>query len=160
MNRILVTSLLMSSMIMSVACATKKYVRKQTEPLNEKVTQLEASTTQNSNQIKDLDARSQQSEQSMKASIDQANQKASDAAAQAQQAQQLATAADSKATAADSKATSADSKAADLGTEVATLRTPPQLPKTASALPLIGLLGMVSLTGSLGLRKLRLRGLK
>src|SRR6476661_4927804 len=148
MNRVLVTGLLAFSMIVGLGCATRKYVRKQTEPLNNKVGQLETATTQNSSQIKDLDARTQQSEQSMKASIDQANQKATDAAAQAQQAQQLAAAADSKATAADSKATG-------LGTEVAELQTKPQqLPKTGSPLPLFGLLGMLSLAGSLGLRAL------
>ena len=148
MNRVLVTGLLAFSMIVGLGCATRKYVRKQTEPLNNKVGHLETATAQNSGQIKDLDARTQQSEQSMKAGIDQANQKAADAAAQAQQAQQLAAAADSKATAADSKATSADSKATGLGTEVAELQTKPQqLPKTGSPLPLIGLLGMLSLTG-------------
>jgi cobalamin biosynthesis Mg chelatase CobN len=155
MNRVLVTGLLAFSMIVGLGCATRKYVRKQTEPLNNKVSQLEATTTQNSGQIKDLDARTQQSDQSMKASIDQANQKATDAAAQAQQAQQLATAADSKATAADSKAASAETKTTDLGAEVANLQTKPQqLPKTASPLPLIGLLGMLSLAGSFGLRAL------
>ena len=70
--------------------------------------------------------------------------------------EQLASAADSKASAADSKATSADSKATGLGTEVAELQTKPQqLPRTGSPLPLIGLLGMLSLAGSFGLRTLR-----
>jgi len=156
MNRVLVTGLLAFTMIVSLGCATRKYARKQTEPVAEKVSQLETATTQNSTQIKDLDARTQQSEQSMKASIDQANQKAADAAAQAQQAQQLANAADSKASAADSKATSADSKATGLGTEVAELQAKPQqLPRTGSPVPLIGLLGMLALAGSFGLRALR-----
>ena len=51
MNRVLITGLLALSMIAGLGCATRKYVRKQTEPLKEKVGQLETATTQNSSQM-------------------------------------------------------------------------------------------------------------
>ena len=53
--------LLALRIIAGLGCATKTYVWKQTEPLNT-TESTETATTQNSGQIKDLDARTQQSE--------------------------------------------------------------------------------------------------
>lgn len=91
MNRIAVVALTVAaSLPFSVGCATKKYVRNQTQPVVNKVNELDDLTAKNSKDIKDVDARSQQGIQSVMAKAGDADQKAQAAGQSAQTAQQMA----------------------------------------------------------------------
>lgn len=78
-------------------CATKNYVRKQTEPIIDKSNQLDALTAKNTNAIKDVDARAQSGIQGVNDKAQAADKKASDARGIADQAQIVATQASSRA---------------------------------------------------------------
>ena len=92
MNRIsLVAVMLAGTMTFSVGCASKKYVRNQTQPVVNKVNELDDLTSKNSAAIRDVDSRSQKGIQSVMTKAGEADQKAQAAGQSANQAQQLAT---------------------------------------------------------------------
>jgi OmpA-OmpF porin, OOP family len=90
MTRTSLTVLLAGSMIASVGCASKNYVRQQTTPLINKTNELDDLTAQNSKAIKDVDARAQAGIQQVQAKAAEVDQKAQAAGQQAQQAQTMA----------------------------------------------------------------------
>ena len=79
--------LLAGSMIASVGCASKNYVRQRTTPLINKTNELDDLTAQNSKAIKDVDARAQAGIQEVQQKAAAVDQKAQAAGQQAQQAQ-------------------------------------------------------------------------
>jgi outer membrane protein OmpA-like peptidoglycan-associated protein len=78
--------------------ARKKYVQRQTEPIRDRVNELDELTANNSKQIKDVDARAQQGIQLASAKANEADQHAIDAGNKAQTAQQTATQANTRLT--------------------------------------------------------------
>src|SRR5579863_3585515 len=78
--------------------ARKKYVQRQTEPIRDRVNELDELTANNSKQIKDVDARAQQGIQLASAKANEADQHAIDAGNKAQAAQQTATQANTRLT--------------------------------------------------------------
>jgi outer membrane protein OmpA-like peptidoglycan-associated protein len=74
--------------------ANKKYVRRQTEPIRDRLNELEQITATHGNNIKDIDTRSQGGIQLASKKTDEADQHALDAANKAQTAQQAAAAVD------------------------------------------------------------------
>ena len=91
MNRSMVALLLASSLTFVAGCSTKRYVRNETTPVINKTNELDEMTRNNTNAIKDVDARSQQGIQAADAHAGQADQHAQSAAQAAQQAQTSAT---------------------------------------------------------------------
>src|SRR5215470_10024205 len=81
----------------SSGCATKNYVRKQSEPIIDKSNELDALTAKNTNAIKDVDARAQSGIQGVNDKATAADQKATDARGRADQAQTLASQASTRA---------------------------------------------------------------
>jgi outer membrane protein OmpA-like peptidoglycan-associated protein len=77
--------------ILTVGCATKKYVRNQTEPTVNKVNELDTLTAKNTRDIKDVDTRAQQGIQQVNTKAAEADQKAMQAGQAADQANQAAT---------------------------------------------------------------------
>jgi outer membrane protein OmpA-like peptidoglycan-associated protein len=77
-------------------CATKNYVRKQSEPIIDKSNELDALTAKNTNAIKDVDSRAQSGIQGVNQKATAADQKAMDARSIADQAQIVATQASSR----------------------------------------------------------------
>lgn len=90
MNRTLIALVAASSMALTAGCASKNYVRQQTQPVAQKVNELDDLTAKTSGEIKDVDARAQQGIQQVNQAATAADQKALAAGQQAQQAQQLA----------------------------------------------------------------------
>jgi len=90
MNRTTLTVLLAASMVASVGCSSKNYVRQQTTPLINKTNELDDLTAKNTKDIKDVDARAQAGIQAVNAKTAEVDQKAQAAAQQATQAQTLA----------------------------------------------------------------------
>jgi outer membrane protein OmpA-like peptidoglycan-associated protein len=85
MNRTFFVSLLVAiGLISSVGCATKKYVRNQLTPINNKIGELDDITAKNTNEIKTVDGKAQQGIEAASA----ADQKAGTAATSADQANQ------------------------------------------------------------------------
>ena len=78
--------------------ARKKYVQRQTEPIRDRVNELDELTANNSKQIKDVDARAQQGIQLASAKANEADQHAIDAGNKAQAAQTTATQANTRLT--------------------------------------------------------------
>ncbi len=66
--------------------ARKKWVKKQTDPINDRLTELDGLTSRNAKDIQDVDARSQAGIRQAQSSADAANQTATAAGVQAQQA--------------------------------------------------------------------------
>jgi OOP family OmpA-OmpF porin len=77
-------------LIFCSGCASKTYVRKQTEPIIDKANDLDAVTARNSNGIRDVDARAQKGIQGVNQKAMEADQKAADAGSRANQAQTVA----------------------------------------------------------------------
>jgi OmpA-OmpF porin, OOP family len=92
MNRklLVLTGALSLSMVFSVGCSTKNYVRNQTAPLVNKTNELDDLTAKNSRDIRDTDARAQQGIQGVQAKAAEADQKALVAGKNADEAQGLA----------------------------------------------------------------------
>jgi len=92
MNRklLVLTGALSLSMVFSVGCSTKNYVRNQTTPLVDKTNELDDLTAKNSRDIRDTDARAQQGIQGVQAKAAEADQKALVAGKNADEAQGLA----------------------------------------------------------------------
>jgi outer membrane protein OmpA-like peptidoglycan-associated protein len=70
--------------------ARKKYVQRQTQPIRDRVNELDELTAENSKNIKDVDSRAQQGIQMASAKANEADQHAVDAGNRAQAAQQTA----------------------------------------------------------------------
>jgi OmpA-OmpF porin, OOP family len=90
MNRTSLVILLAISMVASVGCASKNYVRQQTTPLINKTNELDDLTAKNTKDIKDVDARAQAGIQAVQAKAADVDQKALAAGQTADQAQTLA----------------------------------------------------------------------
>ena len=78
--------------------ARKKYVQRQTEPIRDRINELDELTANNSKMIKDVDARAQQGIQLAATKANEADQHAVDAGNRAQAAQQTATQANTRIT--------------------------------------------------------------
>jgi outer membrane protein OmpA-like peptidoglycan-associated protein len=76
--------------------ARKKYVQRQTEPIRDRVNELDELTAGNTKMIKDVDSRAQQGIQLASAKANEADQHAIDAGNKAQMAQQTATQANTR----------------------------------------------------------------
>jgi len=76
--------------------ARKKYVQRQTDPIRDRVNELDELTASNSKMIKDVDARAQQGIQLASTKVNEADQHAIDAGNKAQAAQQTATQANTR----------------------------------------------------------------
>ena len=90
MNRAIVAALAAASMITTVGCASKKYVRNETTPIINKTNELDEITRTNTNAIKDVDARAQMGIKDVNQRADAADQKAGAARQTADQAQTMA----------------------------------------------------------------------
>jgi len=90
MNRASLVVALAASMMATVGCASKNYVKQETTPIINKTNELDDLTAQNSKAIKDVDARAQAGIQDVNTRTAAADQKAQAAGQQASQAQQLA----------------------------------------------------------------------
>jgi outer membrane protein OmpA-like peptidoglycan-associated protein len=71
--------------------ARKKWVKKQTDPINDRLTELDEVNAKNAKDIQDVDARAQAGIKQAQSTADQANQTATAASTQAQNANQVAT---------------------------------------------------------------------
>jgi len=96
MNRPTLTVLLAASVMASVGCASKNYVRQETTPLINKTNELDDMTAKNTRDIKDMDARAQAGIQAVNVKTAEVEQKAQAAGQQATQAQTLADTATSR----------------------------------------------------------------
>src|SRR6202163_156602 len=96
MNRTSLTLMLAATMVASIGCTTKNYVRQQTTPLINKTNELDDMTAKNSRDIKDVDARAQAGIQAVNAKTAEADQKAQTADQNATAAQQVADAANGR----------------------------------------------------------------
>ena len=96
MNRTSLVICLAASMVATVGCASKKYVKSQTTPLINKTNELDDLTAKNTRDIKDVDARAQSGIQGVNAKTTEVEQKAQSASQNAQQAQQMADAANGR----------------------------------------------------------------
>jgi OmpA-OmpF porin, OOP family len=96
MNRTSLAIFLAASMVASVGCSSKNYVKQQTTPLINKTNELDDMTAKNSKDIKDVDARAQAGIQAVNAKTADVEQKAQAAGQSAQSAQQTADAANSR----------------------------------------------------------------
>jgi len=93
MTRTSLTLLLATSMVASVGCASKNYVRNETTPLINKTNELDDLTAKNTKDIKDVDARAQAGIQAVQTKATEVDQKALAAGQTADQAQTTANAA-------------------------------------------------------------------
>jgi outer membrane protein OmpA-like peptidoglycan-associated protein len=98
--------------------ARKKYVQRQTEPIRDRVNELDELTANNSKQIKDVDARAQQGIQLALAKANEADQHAIDAGNKAQAAQQTATQANTRLTTVEQVVGNIDQYKATTQTEI------------------------------------------
>src|SRR5271170_2667688 len=87
MNRISLTLMLAVTMVASIGCTTKNYVRQQTTPLINKTNELDDLTAKNSKDIKDVDQRAQAGIQAVQAKAAEVDQKALAAGGEADKAQ-------------------------------------------------------------------------
>ncbi|MBZ5665343.1 MAG: OmpA family protein [Acidobacteriia bacterium] len=87
MNRISLTLMLAATMIASIGCTTKNYVRQQTTPLINKTNELDDLNAKNSREIKDVDQRAQAGIQAVQAKAAEVDQKALAAGSDADKAQ-------------------------------------------------------------------------
>src|ERR1700689_5228639 len=90
MNRTSLTILMAASMVASVGCASKNYVKQQTTPLINKTNELDDLTAKNSKAIKDVDQRAQAGIQDVQTRAAAADQKALAAGSDADKAQMAA----------------------------------------------------------------------
>src|ERR1700756_1518185 len=96
MNRTSLVICLAASLVATVGCSSKNYVKNQTTPLINKTNELDDLTAKNTRDIKDVDARAQAGIQAVNAKTDEVEQKAQSAAQNAGQAQQMADAANGR----------------------------------------------------------------
>jgi len=84
------TLTLAATMVASIGCTTKNYVRNQTTPLINKTNELDDMTAKNSRDIKDVDQRAQAGIQAVQARAAEVDQKALAAGSEADKAQMAA----------------------------------------------------------------------
>jgi outer membrane protein OmpA-like peptidoglycan-associated protein len=96
MNRTSLVICLAASMVATVGCTSKNYVKSQTTPLINKTNELDDLTARNSKDIKDVDARAQAGIQAVNAKTSEVEQKAQAAGQTATSAQQMADAANGR----------------------------------------------------------------
>ena len=96
MNRTSLVICLAASIVATVGCSSKNYVKSQTTPLINKTNELDDLTAKNTKDIKDVDARAQSGIQGVNAKTAEVDQKAQSASQNAQQAQQMADAANGR----------------------------------------------------------------
>src|SRR5262249_23965359 len=104
MKAFLATTCIITGALLAGGCATKKYVRNTTAPIQAKVDQVGEQTTQNSQTIKDTNDQVKQVEERAQNGISAAQEKANSADQHAATADQHAGDAMNKATQADTKA--------------------------------------------------------
>jgi OmpA-OmpF porin, OOP family len=90
MNRTSLTLMLAATLLASIGCTSKNYVRQQTTPLINKTNELDDLTAKNSRDIKDVDQRAQAGIQAVQAQAEAVDQKALAAGSQADKAQMAA----------------------------------------------------------------------
>ena len=90
MNRTSLVICLAASMVATVGCSSKNYVKSQTTPLITKTNELDDLTAKNTRDIKDVDARAQAGIQAVNTKTTDVEQKTQSASTNAQQAQQMA----------------------------------------------------------------------
>jgi OOP family OmpA-OmpF porin len=96
MTRTSLTIFLAASMLASLGCASKNYVKEQTTPLINKTNELDDLTAKNTKDIKDVDARAQAGIAAVNAKTADVDQKAQTAGQNAAAAQQVADAANAR----------------------------------------------------------------
>jgi OmpA-OmpF porin, OOP family len=96
MTRTSLVICLAASMVATVGCASKNYVKQETTPLINKTNELDDLTAKNSKDIKDVDARVQSGLAAVNAKTADVEQKAQAAGQSASQAQQVADAANTR----------------------------------------------------------------
>jgi OmpA-OmpF porin, OOP family len=96
MNRTSLTICLAASMVATVGCTSKNYVKQQTTPLINKTNELDDMTAKNSKDIKDVDARAQAGIQAVNAKTAEVEQKAAGRHPERSSAQQTADAANTR----------------------------------------------------------------
>jgi OmpA-OmpF porin, OOP family len=96
MTRTSLTIFLAASMLATVGCASKNYVKEQTTPLINKTNELDDLTAKNTKDIKDVDARAQAGIAAVNAKTVEVEQKAQTADQNAVSAQQVADAANAR----------------------------------------------------------------
>lgn len=90
MNRTSLTLMLAATMVASIGCSSKNYVRQQTTPLINKTNELDDMTAKNSRDIKDVDQRAQAGIQAAQARAEEVDKKAVAAGSSADKAQMAA----------------------------------------------------------------------
>ena len=108
MKAFLATTCILTGAMLAGGCATKKYVRNTTAPIQAKVDQVGEQTTRNGQQIDDTKNQLKQVDENAKSGISAAQERAA-------AADQHAAAADQKATTADQHAAEAMTKATQVG---------------------------------------------
>lgn len=98
--------------------ATKAYVRRHTEPIRDRLKELDEIRGESATQIKDIDSRSQQGLQLASEKVNLADQHASDATSKAQVAQTAATQASTNAATAEARVSKLDQYKSDVQTEI------------------------------------------
>jgi len=96
MTRTSLTILLAASMLATVGCSSKNYVKQQTTPLINKTNELDDLTAKNTKDIKDVDARAQAGIAAVNVKTADVEQKAQAAGQSAASAQQVADAANTR----------------------------------------------------------------
>ncbi|HLZ42820.1 MAG TPA: OmpA family protein [Candidatus Sulfotelmatobacter sp.] len=96
MNRTSLMICLAASMVATVGCSSKNYVKSQTTPLINKTNELDDLTAKNTRDIKDVDQRAQAGIQAVNTKTAEVEQKTQTAAQNAAQAQQMADAANGR----------------------------------------------------------------
>src|SRR5579859_5789685 len=96
MNRTSLVICLAVSMVATVGCSSKNYVKSQTTPLINKTNELDDLTAKNTRDIKDVDQRAQAGIQAVNTKTAEVAQKTQTAAQNAAQAQQMADAANGR----------------------------------------------------------------
>jgi OmpA-OmpF porin, OOP family len=96
MTRTSLTILLAASMLATVGCSSKNYVKQQTTPLINKTNELDDLTAKNTKDIKDVDARAQAGIAAVNVKTADVEQKAQAAGESAASAQQVADAANTR----------------------------------------------------------------
>jgi len=96
MNRTSLVICLAASIVATVGCSSKNYVKSQTTPLINKTNELDDLTAKNTKDIKDVDARAQAAIQAVNAKTAEVETKTQTASQNAEQAQQMADAANGR----------------------------------------------------------------
>lgn len=121
MKAFLTTTCILTGALLAGGCATKKYVRNTTAPIQAKVDQVGEQTTQNGQQIKNTQDQVKQVDDRAQSGISGANEKASTADQHASDAMNKANQADQSASQANQKADQASQGLASLRGTVANI---------------------------------------